>query len=188
MTCIVACKDWHDVPAGPASWRHVETLEKGTYPDLFVVWLSTSCYHCSRPVCLAACKAGAISKREEDGIVLIDNKKCLGKDLCTACLKACPYKAPQFGTEPQAKMQKCDFCLERLVEGKKPICVESCPMSALDCGDLDLLNQRYGSIREAEGFKYAHRLDPSIIYKPRQDTKNRALFSRETAPMVIADL
>ena len=28
-TCIVACKDWHDVPAGPASWMRLKTVEKG---------------------------------------------------------------------------------------------------------------------------------------------------------------
>jgi len=44
FTCIVACKDWHDIPAGPASWRWVHTIEKGKYPELFVSfpWLYSS--------------------------------------------------------------------------------------------------------------------------------------------------
>lgn len=47
--CGVACKDWHDVPAGSASWRRVETIERGQYPDVFVAFLSTSCYHYEAP-------------------------------------------------------------------------------------------------------------------------------------------
>ena len=73
FTCIVACKDWNDVPAGPASWRRVITIEKGTYPDLFVAFLSTACYHCANPACSAACPVGAISKRDNDGVVIVDS-------------------------------------------------------------------------------------------------------------------
>ncbi|UCC59478.1 MAG: 4Fe-4S dicluster domain-containing protein, partial [Dehalococcoidia bacterium] len=136
-TCIVACKDWHDVPAGPASWRRVATIEEGEFPDLFVAFYTSSCYHCAEPACVAACPAGAITKRQEDGVVLVDREKCLGKDQCDLCLQACTYKAPQFGAEPNAKMQMCNLCPDRLEEGKKPICVAGCPMRALDAGPID---------------------------------------------------
>ncbi|MBI4187096.1 MAG: 4Fe-4S dicluster domain-containing protein [Chloroflexi bacterium] len=165
--CVVACKDWHDVPAGPASWRKVTTIEKGKFPNLFVTFLATSCYHCAEPACVAACPSGAITKRAEDGIVVVDREKCWGRDQCDLCLQACPYQTPQFGAEPNAKMQKCDLCLDRLGEGKEPICVASCPLRALDAGPLEELKKRYGQEREAEGFICFSKTNPSIVFKPK---------------------
>ena len=76
FTCCVACKDWNDIPAGPAHWRRVSCLEEGEYPKLFVAYLSGACYHCIDPVCVSVCPAKAISKREEDSIVVVDKDKC----------------------------------------------------------------------------------------------------------------
>jgi len=166
--CVVACKDWHNVAAGPASWRRVTTIEKGRFPDVFVAFLSHSCYHCANPACVATCPAGAITKREKDGVVTIDRAKCRGKDQCDLCLQACPYQAPQFGVESDAKMQKCDFCLDRLAEGKQPVCVAACPMYALDAGPLEELEKKYGCERQAEGFVSSRKEKPSIIFKPKQ--------------------
>jgi len=174
FTCVVACKDWHDVPAGPASWIRVLTTEKGKYPDLFVAFLATACYHCAEPTCVPACPVDAISKREEGGVVIVDRETCLGKDNCDMCLQACPYDAPQFGAEENAKMQKCDLCFDRLEEGKKPICVEACPLRALDAGPMEELRAKYGDIREAEGFGYSEKLIPSIVSKPKKDIEGLA--------------
>jgi anaerobic dimethyl sulfoxide reductase subunit B (iron-sulfur subunit) len=168
FTCTVACKEWHNIPAGTASWRPVLEIEKGEFPEPFVAFLSMSCYHCARPACMAACPADAISKRTEDGIVTVNQEKCLGKDSCGLCLEACPYKAPQFVEEDNAKMQMCNFCIDRLAEGKKPICVDSCPTRALDAGPIKKLMSKYGKGREAEGFIYSSELAPSIVLKPKQ--------------------
>jgi anaerobic dimethyl sulfoxide reductase subunit B (iron-sulfur subunit) len=173
FTCIVACKDWNDIPAGPASRRRVTTIEKGTYPDLFAAYLATSCYHCSKPACIKACPAGAIIKREEDGVVVVDGDACYGRDNCGMCSDACPYDAPRFGAEENARMQKCNFCLDRIEEGKQPVCVESCPMRAMDAGPLDELEEKYGAVRDAEGFAYSSSHQPSIIFKPRKDDAER---------------
>jgi anaerobic dimethyl sulfoxide reductase subunit B (iron-sulfur subunit) len=164
-TCIVACKDWNDVPAGPASWMRVSTIEKGKYPELYMAWMAAPCYHCADPYCIPACPHDAISKRSEDGIVLVDREVCVGKDECGMCLDACPYEAPQFDEEPNAKMQKCDFCVDRWAEGKKPICVMACPTRALDAGPIEEMEAKYGSNREAEGFQYDTILKPSVIIK-----------------------
>jgi len=75
--------------------------------------------------------------------------------------------APQFGGEDNAKMQKCDFCLDRLAQSQKPICVEACPMWALDFGPLEQLKAKYGDRNEAVGFVYATEIKPSIIFKPK---------------------
>lgn len=165
--CVVACKDWNDVPAGPASWRRVLTVEKGRYPDPFVAFLSHACYHCVEPGCVSVCPTSAISKREEDGIVVLNSEKCVGREECGLCERSCPYGAPQFGAGGNPKMQKCDFCLKRWAEDKKPICVEACPLWALDAGPLDEIESRYGSVREAMGFEYSTEMRPCAIFKPR---------------------
>jgi len=83
------------------------------------------------------------------------------------CLVACPYSAPQFDAEDNPKMQKCDFCLEEWAQGKKPICVRSCTMRALDAGSIDELRAKYGDIKEAEGFSYYEKSEPAITFKPK---------------------
>ena len=167
-TCTVACKDWNDVPAGPAFWRRITTIEWGKFPNLFVAFLPNSCYHCAIPLCAEACPADAIIKRDKDGIVVVDQEKCLGYDVCGGlCQDACPYQTPQFGEETNAKMQMCNLCLDRWAESKKPICVEACPTYALDAGPLDELMAKYGDIKEAEGFIYSPDTCPSIVFRPK---------------------
>jgi anaerobic dimethyl sulfoxide reductase subunit B (iron-sulfur subunit) len=84
------------------------------------------------------------------------------------CKAACPYDALQFGPEPDAKAQKCDLCLERWTRKKKPVCVEACPMRALDAGPLNELKVTHGDIQEAEGFTHFEKVKPSIIFKSRR--------------------
>jgi anaerobic dimethyl sulfoxide reductase subunit B (iron-sulfur subunit) len=168
FTCVVACKDWHDVPAGPASWVRVTTIEKGKCPDVFVAFLAAACYHCPKPACVDACPASSITKRKQDGIVVVDREACLERDKCQLCLESCTYDAPQFGAEENAKMQKCDLCIKRLLTGLKPICVAACPMRALDVGPIDELIRKYGEVREAEGFVYSPKVKPSIIFKAKR--------------------
>lgn len=182
FACVVACKDWHDVPAGPASWIRVKTLEKGRYPDLFVSFFPLTCNHCLQPACVSVCPAEAITKRPEDGIVTVDREACLGKDQCGLCLQACPYEAPQFGEEANARMQKCDWCLDRLTEGKKPICVMSCPMQVIDIGPLDDLRTKYGDVQETESFTYSEELAPSVLFKPKRDVRNLTIRKVEVTP------
>jgi anaerobic dimethyl sulfoxide reductase subunit B len=169
FACVVACKDWHDLPAGPASFIRLKTIEKGRYPNVFVAFLPVTCYHCENPACVSVCPAQAIAKQGNGGIVTVDRDACLGKDACGLCRDACPYEAPQFGAAEDAKMQKCDFCLDRWAEAKKPVCVSSCPIQALDAGPIDALRANYGDIREAEGFVYSESLIPSITFKPKSD-------------------
>ena len=169
-TCVVACKDWHDIPAGPASWMRVQTIENGKYPNPFLAYLASPCYHCAVPECVPACPVNAISKGEEDGIVIVDREACLGKDNCELCLEACPYDAPQFGAEENAKMQKCDFCIERWPEGKKPICVDACPTRAMDAGPINEIMTEYGEPGNAAGFTYDEKMKPAVISKPKLQT------------------
>jgi anaerobic dimethyl sulfoxide reductase subunit B (iron-sulfur subunit) len=170
LACIVACKQWHDVPAGPARWRRVLTVEKGSYPDLFVAFLSTGCLHCAEPSCAGACPFDAITKRDNDGVVVVDQEECVGADSCgRPCLEACPYDAPQFGAEENPKIQKCGFCLDRWPDGKLPICVAACPTRAMDAGPIEEIRARYGTNTEAVGFTYSEKLGPSIVLKLKKE-------------------
>lgn len=150
-TCVVSCKDWNNVNPGSARWRNLSTRENGTFPNVAIYNLVLSCNHCENPACTAACPVGAIYKREEDGIVIVN------RDLCQdirACAVACPFGAPQFGddeSEPVSQsswavdhpMQKCTFCWDRWAEGKKPACVSSCPNRALDAGTVEEIEAKY---------------------------------------------
>jgi len=167
-TCQLACKDWHDIPAGPVGWIRMTHREEGKFPRVFSAYLANTCYHCAAPPCVSVCPADAITKREADGVVVVESDVCLGKDDCQMCLEVCPYGAPQFGSEDNAKMQKCDFCLDRLREGKEPICVAACPMRALDFGPMDELCRKYGKVREVRGFVYLPQLEPAIVFRPRK--------------------
>lgn len=168
-TCAVACKDWNNIDPGPINWIRVTPIEYGEFPDLFAAYLVSPCYHCENPPCALACPEDSILKRETDGVVIVNQATCVGRNICkNPCLKACPWNAPQFGLEENSKMQKCDFCLERIEAGKRPVCVESCPMFALDAGPVNELKEKYGDTNEAEGFRYSEKFKPSVVFKPKR--------------------
>ena len=168
-TCSVACKDWNDIDAGPINWMRIKKIENGKFPDLSLAYLPIACNHCADPPCVKACPTHAILKRDIDGIVVADQEMCIGKDECGfKCLKVCPWDAPQFGNELNAKMQKCNLCLDRIESGLQTICVEACPMYALDVDSLVNLKEKYGNQFEAEGFIYNEKFKPSVIFKPKK--------------------
>ena len=167
--CAIACKDWHDIPAGSEQWMKILYNEEGKFPNVYVSYVINPCFQCEDPVCIPVCPVNAITKRIEDGIVTVDSETCIGKDECgSKCLKACPYKAPQFSSEKGAKMRKCNYCLDRYLEGKLPSCVESCRTHALDADTLENLKRKYGLIQEANNFQYSSRTKPAIIFKPKK--------------------
>jgi anaerobic dimethyl sulfoxide reductase subunit B (iron-sulfur subunit) len=64
-------------------------------------------------------------------------------------------------------MRKCNFCLDRHLEGRLPDCVEACPVRALDAGSLEELEKKYGSNKEAIDFKYSTRTKPAVVLKTK---------------------
>ncbi len=130
--CVIACKDWNDNKAGEAVyWRRVTTTESGRVPNVRLTNDSRSCMHCAKPACVDACPQKAILKGPEDGIVVVDQSKCQG---CQTCGKVCPYGAPQYGSD--GKMQKCDLCRDKLLQGEKAECDSACTGGALYVGPL----------------------------------------------------
>jgi len=80
------------------------------------------CNHCLNPACVASCPSGALYKRGEDGIVLVDQKRCRG---WRACIAACPYKKTFYNWQT-GKTEKCILCFPRLETGQAPACFHSC--------------------------------------------------------------
>lgn len=168
FTCVVACRQWHSSELEVTAWRRVEAIEAGTFPNVRVAFLSLSCLHCRKPSCLAACPAEAIYKREKDGIVLVRWDRCVGEKSCGLCREACPFRLPQFNPRDGFRMEKCDFCVERLDQGKGPLCVEACPTNALDWGALDVLLQKHGETGEITGIPSLQESQPSVLLKGRK--------------------
>lgn len=131
--CEVACKAANNVDLG-VKWRKVIPVWGGTFPNITNASVSLSCMHCGNAPCEAVCPTGAIQKRAEDGLVIVDREKCIG---CHYCFFACPFGVPQYGDD--GTMQKCIGCVDRLAEGKQPACVTTCPAECLHFGTLEEL-------------------------------------------------
>lgn len=94
----------------------------GEFENTFMMYLPRLCEHCVNPACVASCPSGAIYKREEDGIVLIDQDKCRGWRMCVS---GCPYKKIYYNWK-SGKSEKCIFCYPRIEAGQPTICSETC--------------------------------------------------------------
>lgn len=102
--------------------KDLDTKGYEEYEKSFMLFLPRICEHCINPPCVASCPSGAIYKREEDGIVLIDQDKCRG---WRECVSACPYKKIYFNWD-RKKSEKCTFCYPLIENGNPTICSESC--------------------------------------------------------------
>ncbi len=121
--------NWEDMLGGEFSKRsadaNFEGIEKeiyGQFEKTFLMYLPRLCEHCLNPTCLAACPSGAIYKRAEDGIVLIDQEKCRGWRMCVS---ACPYKKIYYNWS-SGKSEKSIFCYPRIETGQPTVCSETC--------------------------------------------------------------
>ncbi|MBF7052480.1 respiratory nitrate reductase subunit beta [Halomonas sp. KAO] len=110
----------HVKPTWGANWD--EDRGEGDYPNSYYFYLPRLCNHCANPACLAACSRNAIYKRQEDGIVLVDQERCRGYRYC---VNACPYKKIYFN-EQISKSEKCIFCYPRIEKGLPTACAQQC--------------------------------------------------------------
>lgn len=185
FTCQVACKDKNDLAVGQ-NFRRVHEFEGGGYKrkgeglvnDVYAYWLSMSCNHCADPVCIKGCPTGAMQKQSDNGIVFIEQARCIG---CRHCVITCPYGAPQFNPKT-GKTSKCDMCKDLLAKGEKPVCVTGCPMRVLDLDDLDELRKKYQGVDQIKGMPEP-KTKPSVVIKP-----HRSAVIKNTITKVTNDL
>jgi Fe-S-cluster-containing dehydrogenase component len=139
--CVLSCKDEHfgfdflPITAGcqelEQHWVDIRITERGKGDKVFVTCHPELCLHCADPVCV---KFEEAVHRREDGIVLIDPAKAKGRK---ELLGSCPYGAISWNAEKDLP-QKCTLCAHLLdAEEKEPRCVEACPTSCLNFGDLN---------------------------------------------------
>ena len=155
--CVEGCQEMHH-KAPPVEWIKVKEMHDGGETSPY--WMPQPCFHCDNPPCTKVCPVDATFKRK-DGIVLIDNERCIG---CRFCMAACPYNARTFnwgddwGAAPGdstktsdcctyspetsypgkvGTVDKCDFCPDMAREGKLPDCVTSCPNGTIFFGDAN---------------------------------------------------
>jgi nitrate reductase / nitrite oxidoreductase, beta subunit len=121
--------NWEDDLAGEFEGRAQDVnfsgIEKEIYKDFektFHMYLPRLCNHCINPSCVASCPSGALYKREEDGIVLVDQDKCRGWRMCVS---GCPYKKIYYNWE-SGKAEKCTGCYPRIESGIPTLCSETC--------------------------------------------------------------
>jgi nitrate reductase / nitrite oxidoreductase, beta subunit len=100
----------------------LEDRVKMDFEQVFMFYLPRICEHCLNPSCVASCPSGAMYKRAEDGIVLVDQDRCRGWRFCVS---GCPYKKVYFNHRT-GKAEKCTFCYPRVEQGMPTICSETC--------------------------------------------------------------
>ena len=159
LKCQVACNKHHYI-TGDHAWLKVYKMQEDE--DTAPYWMPTTCMHCDHPACVTVCPVDATFKRR-DGLVLIDNERCIG---CRFCMAACPYSTRVFNwSEPnqgemseitmnmgmdqsernsieytgmpsvKGTVDKCDFCPHTIKENKLPHCVTACPNGVFYFGD-----------------------------------------------------
>lgn len=154
-TCAMACKNLYHQDKGIA-WRRLYSLSRDIWPQSERAWISLACNHCEHPACLKACPAKAYYKRE-DGIVVHDESRCIG---CRNCVRNCPYGAPQYN-RTEGRVEKCSLCYQRIDAGRKPACVQSCPVGALELVDVVEMTD---TAPFPAGFPYYPQLNPSVRF------------------------
>ena len=104
------------------NFKDIQEEMYGEFENTFMMYLPRLCEHCLNPTCVASCPSGSIYKREEDGVVLVDQNKCRGWRMCVS---GCPYKKIYYNWK-SGKAEKCTLCYPRLESGEPTVCSETC--------------------------------------------------------------
>jgi Fe-S-cluster-containing dehydrogenase component len=190
--CVDACQEGHLLPKSH-EWMKLYLLQDDNKTSKY--WFPRPCFHCDKPMCVSVCPVGATYKRP-DGIVLIDNQRCIG---CKFCMTGCPFSARVFNwddpkvTVPEGHIYdpetnipavegtvgKCVFCADKLRIGELPRCVAACPMKVIYFGDLleDTVTNGDETVRfskimhDRAGYRFREELGtlPSVFYLPPTD-------------------
>ncbi|GHB13233.1 nitrate reductase subunit beta [Modicisalibacter luteus] len=157
-----------------ANFEKVQADIYGQFENTFMMYLPRLCEHCLNPTCVASCPSGAIYKREEDGIVLIDQDKCRGWRMC---ISGCPYKKIYYNWKT-GKSEKCIFCYPRIESGIPTICSETCVGRIRYLGvmlyDADRIQEVASSPDERDLYHrqrdiFLDPFDPEVIAQAKRD-------------------
>ena len=175
MEKIVGGPNWEEILGGEFSKRskdqNFDGIQKemyGAFENTFMMYLPRLCEHCLNPSCVSSCPSGAIYKREEDGIVLIDQDKCRGWRMCVT---GCPYKKIYYNWS-SGKSEKCIFCYPRIEDGQPTVCSETCVGRIRYLGVI---------LYDADRVEAAARADDKDLYQSQLD-----IFLNPRDPKVIA--
>ncbi len=204
--CMAACQEAHHLHPHQ---HHINVLRMQDAEHTQPYFMPKPCYHCDNPPCTKVCPVDATFKRQ-DGIVLIDNERCIG---CRFCVAACPYSARVFnwlepkkveGDEnlvydvelnvPQKKgtISKCLFSADCLRRGEMPYCVRACPNGVYWFGDINEDAVTNGATRETVSFSELIRKNggytmleelgtkPQVYYLPPKDRAFPFIFEGST--------
>lgn len=151
----------------------LEEKVKFEYEQTFMMYLPRICEHCINPPCVSSCPSGAIYKREEDGIVLVDHNACRSWRFC---MTGCPYKKVYFNWKTN-KAEKCTFCFPRIEAGLPTICSETCVGRLRYIGlvfyDLDKVEKAASAADEKDLYEahlsiFLDPHDPEVIREARK--------------------
>ena len=165
-TCMLACKDYRNLDAS-VSFRQVYEFVGGSWSkdergcwaqDCFAFYVSSACNHCASPACMEVCPTGAMGKNEL-GLVSVDEHRCIG---CGYCALSCPYHAPKVDRTVGHSV-KCDGCSQRAREGSAPVCVEACPLRALEFGPISDLRARHGRVADMPPLPDSSKTAPNLV-------------------------
>jgi len=166
--CQLVCKDEHcgndwspyaaPQPETGHFWGRLNEYERGRIPQVRVSYIFVPCQHCADAPCMAACPVEEAIYRRDDGLVIIDPKKCDG---CKTCIDACPYGIIYFNTMLNIA-QKCTGCAHLLDRGwQEPRCADACAHDAIRFGEEDELKDM---IAKSEMLKPEAATRPRVYY------------------------
>jgi dimethylsulfide dehydrogenase subunit beta/complex iron-sulfur molybdoenzyme family reductase subunit beta len=155
-------------PVNGPNWD--EDQGEGDFPNSYYFYLPRLCNHCSEPSCLKACPAKAVYKRDRDGIVLIDQDRCKGYQMC---VRACPYKKSFFNAAI-GRSEKCIFCYPRVEKGVAPACAAQC------VGRIRLVGFR--DDRDGPIWKLVEQYRVALPLRPDFNTEPNVFYVPPSAP------
>ena len=156
------------------NFKDMEEEMYGEFENTFMMYLPRLCEHCLNPTCVASCPSGSIYKREEDGVVLVDQDKCRGWRMCVS---GCPYKKIYYNWK-SGKAEKCTLCYPRLENGEPTVCSETCVGRIRYLGvmlyDADRIEEAASvenpeDLYEAQCDIFLNPHDPNVIAQARKD-------------------
>jgi len=177
--CTVACFEWNDLRAeigndvGNYDERYADLSDQMWSimrfrevdgPDGVVQWFmrKDSCLHCEDPGCIKACPSPGAIVKYANGIVDFNQANCIG---CGYCVSGCPFNIPRVSKKDN-KAYKCTLCADRVQIGQYPICVKTCPSSAISFGshkDMIAKGEKRVTGLQARGFQHAALYNPQGV-------------------------